>query len=328
MKVLVTGGSGFIGRHLTTRLVADGHVVRSLVRNAQSRPVRHAGVEVIQGDVRDAHQMTMAAAGVDAIVHLAAKVHEVFEIADEAGDHTATNVEGTRHVLEAATSGAVRVVVFFSSVKAMGECTDGCQDESGLALPTTLYGKSKLAAEDLVFDWGRQAGHHSTCLRLCAVYGVGNRGNLARLIAAIEQGCFPPLPEFGNRRSFVHVADVVDAALLALEKSAAGARCYIVAEDQSYSTRELYALIVRALGRSVPHWHVPRTAFRALALAGDMIGRMRGRRFLFDSDALEKLTLSAWYSAAKITRELGWRPSRRLETSLDELVRSHRMGSA
>jgi nucleoside-diphosphate-sugar epimerase len=202
----------------------------------------------------------------------------------------------------------------------MGEGETGCLDESYAGKPETAYGRTKLAGEELVLDYGKRVGIHVVCLRLPLVYGPGNKGNLFRMISGIDRGFFPPLPEVENRRSMVHVSNVVDAALLAATSNAANDQRYIVTDEKAYSTNELYRMICQGLGKSLPRWRIPRIALGTLGRVGDVIGRVRGRRFVFDSDALNKLTGSAWYSAEKISRELGYHPSVTFQDSLPELI--------
>lgn len=327
-KVFVTGASGFIGVHLIERLRRDGCAVRALVHRARARLPPLQGVEVVEGDVRQAVLMKAFTAGCDAVFHLAGRAHALAESPGDEDAYFAVNVEGTRNVLEGAAAAGARRVVFFSSVKVMGEETPECCDESFPAQPLTAYGRSKLDAERVVLDCGRRAGLQVACLRLPLVYGPGNKGNLLRMISAIDRGRFPSLPELGNRRSMVHVRDVVQAAVLAAGTPAASGQCYIVTDGQVYSTRQLYALICRALGKRIPAWHVPVWALEVLGRAGDTIGRIRGRRFVFDSDALHKLIGSAWYRSEKIARELGYRPTITFEDALPELIARYREGQA
>ena len=148
------------------------------------------------------------------------------------------------------------------------------------------------------------------------------------MIAAIDRGFFPSLPPVQNRRSMVHVMNVVEAALLAATSRAANGQCYIVTDSRTYSTRELYEMICRGLGKRIPQWYIPIGILRVLGRVGDAIGRVSGRRFVFDSDALEKLTGSAWYSSEKISRELGYRPTITLEDAMPELIAWYRKGKA
>jgi len=220
--------------------------------------------------------------------------------------------------LEVAQEAGVRRFVCFSSVKAMNEGGPDCLDEATACHPETPYGKSKLAAERLVM-----AGDYvpePVVLRLSMVYGPAMKGNLPRMVEAVDKGRFPPIPEFGNRRSMVHVEDVVQAALLAAERPEAVGQIYIVTDGQPYPTRQLYEWICEALGKPVPAWQISKIILKVLARVGDLIGNVGGRRFLFDSDALEKLAGSAWYSSKKIEQELGFQAKHHLRESLPEIV--------
>lgn len=317
---LVTGARGFIGSHLVDALLADGWVVRAFVRSPET-PVRWLDrVRVFTGDIADARAIGVAAEGADTVFHLAAHVHAVDEL-DGRERHAETNVEGTRNLLGAAAT--AERVIFFSSVKAMGEGGPGEIDESAVPRPQTAYGRSKLAAEQLVEDWAAaDPGRSGVSLRLPLVYGAGNKGNLFKMIAAVERGVFPPLPELATRRSLVHVRNVVEAAMLA-----AAGRCsgrFVVTDGRAYSTRELHELIAAHLGRRVPRWHVPLAVLRLAAAMGDVIGRVRGRRFPLDSDALDKLLGNAQYSSARAVRELGYAPQTDFERALPELIAWYR----
>jgi len=160
----------------------------------------------------------------------------------------------------------------------MGEGNGRCLDEFFDGQLETPYGRFKLEAERVTLEFGRRAGLHVASLWLPLVYGPGTKGNLFRMIAAIDRGIFPPLPKSGDHRSMVHVADVVQAAVLAAENPAANGQCYIVIDGGTYSTRELHLLICRGLGRTVPPWRVPLWALRVAAVAGDAIGKVLGRR--------------------------------------------------
>ena len=320
---LVTGAAGFVGSHLLQHLRRGGVHVRALVRRTvveSGASLGSAGVDMCEGDVRDPLAVRRAVAGVDTVFHLASRVHAFQESPGELESCFETNVGGTQRLLDAATTAGVRNVVFFSSVKAMGEESDECLDESTACQPVTPYGRSKLAAEQLVCDYGKRTGMHVVCLRLPLVYGPRNRGNILSMISAIDRGWFPPISNVKNRRSMVHVINVVDAAVLAATNPSANGQTYIVTDARPYATGDIYTGICRGLGKPVPGWSVPNSVLKAVAYAGDAIGRIRGRRLQFDSEALVKLSGSAWYSSAKISRELGYRPLTTFEEALPELI--------
>lgn len=320
----MTGAAGFIGAVLVRRLMADGRFVRALVRRDPGP--RLPGDEVLRADLATGPLPPEALHGIETVFHLAGRTHALSEVGVDETEYRSVNVDGTRHLLAAGREAGVERFVFFSSVKAAGEGGSECQDESVEPRPTTAYGRTKLEAERLVIDHGARYGMHAVCLRLPMVYGPGNKGNIHRMIDWVARGHFPPLPEVGNRRSIVHVANAVEAACLAAVRPAASGQTYIVTDGRPYSSRELYELICKGLGRAIPWWNVPLPVMRGLARAGDVIGRVRGRRFFFDSDALEKLIGSAWYSSEKISRELGYRPSVTFEEALPEMILRYRKG--
>jgi len=140
------------------------------------------------------------------------------------------------------------------------------------------------------------------------------------MIAAIDRGVFPPLPQYPGKRSLIHVQDAVEAAILVAQRPEAAGKVYIVAEPRPYSSREIYEIVMRALGRKAPGWHVPRAVLASTALIGDLGERIARRKLPFDSAALSKLSLPAMYSAARIERELGFKTKKTFATAARELV--------
>lgn len=326
--MLVTGATGFIGRRLIRALKQQaGIAVCALVRDKSqvARVWPMGGVMGRCGDLARPETLGEVCDSVDTVFHLAGYAHANGVTEEQAEAlHTRITVAGTQALLAVAARAGVKRFVFASSVKAMGEATDSCQDESSAAAPESGYGRAKLAAERSVLGAGREQGMHVCNLRLPMVYGHDNKGNLPRMIAAIDKHRFPPLPEVGNKRSLVYVDDVVQALLLAAESPVAAGQMYIVTDEQIYSTQGIYALICAALGRSIPRWVVPAALLKLGAGVGDLIGAVRGRPFVFNSEALEKLIGSAWYSSARIHRELGYRPTHTLEMALPEMVAEYR----
>ena len=311
---MVTGASGFIGERIALHLSKNGFKVRALNR-------RETGdtIESYRIDLAEDNFPSSLCADIDTLFHLAGKAHSLAETNQDKAEYFQINTEGTRKLLEAAKRGGVQRFVFFSSVKAVGSSFNQPMDETITELTDDPYGRSKYEAEQLVLHGGYVP--HPVVIRPCMVYGNTQKGNLPRMINAIRSGYFPPLPEVHNKRSMVHVEDVVQAALLAAENPQAAGQIYIVSDGRPYSTREIYDWICEALGQSPPSFNVPLGLLQVLAQAGGGLGRLRGRRFFFDSDTLDKLIGSAWYSSAKIERELGFRPVHDLLSALPEIVR-------
>jgi UDP-glucose 4-epimerase len=314
MNCFVTGAGGFIGRPLCSALQERGDTVVAGLRSRSPGPWNRMLLNDLAYSCPSASEIN----GVDCVIHLAGKAHALGELRQDEDVYFRINVEATRKLLESCRAAAVRRFVFISSVKAAGEDGLVALDETTVCRPDTPYGRSKLEAERLVLYGGYVP--EPVVLRLSMVYGPTAKGNLPHMIRAIHRGYFPPLPETGNKRSMVHIEDVVNAVLLAADAPAARGQTYIVTGGRDYSTREIYQGICEALGKPVPRWSVPPRALQALAKLGDRIGRLRGKRFMFDSDALHKLTGSEVYSCEKIERELGFRPEQDLQTALPEIV--------
>jgi nucleoside-diphosphate-sugar epimerase len=366
-NVLVSGASGFIGRHLVASLLesqpqpvpvstaalehvsagvpgappdAAPHPKRSrsvkrvgvLVRPTRVSEVQRlwpgADVSPIAADLLDHRTLRGVCDGFDTVFHLAGYAH-----ADDANEgradevHWQITVDGTRALLREAAYAGARRFVFASTVKAMGEGGEVQLDESSTLEPASGYGRAKREAEQLVLAAGREYGMHTCVLRFPLVYGRDNKGNLPRMISAIDRGRFPPLPAVENRRSMVHVDDVVQALVLAAEKPAANGQMYLVTDGQAYSARQIETLIRRALGKPLPRWAVPASVLRFGARLGDVAGNLLHRRMPLNTSALEKLLGSAWYSNEKIRRELSFRPRRTLADALPEMVEEYRRGS-
>ncbi len=311
-KILITGSNGFIGSHLYRHLKELGLESKTVNRHADDN-----AENAIALDLAATEWPVNPCENVDTVFHLAGKAHALSEVLQDDDEYRRINTEATRRLLEAARKAGVKRFIFFSSVKAVAD-SDSVQDESSQAMPDTPYGVSKREAEALVLEGGYVP--HPVVIRPCMVYGNSDKGNLPRMIGAIGKGFFPPLPEVHNQRSMVHVDDVVQAAILAANREQAAGQVYIVSDGTPYSTRQLYEWICKALNKKLWPVSIPLFCLRFLARVGDGIGKMRGRRFMFDSDVLDKLLGSACYASAKIESELGFVPQRHLQESLPEII--------
>lgn len=312
---LVFGSRGFIGARLAAALRADGLAVRCASRQ------RGDDATQVVADLTDPASLVVASRGVETVFHCAGHAHAFGSLtAADAERHWQVNFEGTRNLVEAAGQAGVKRFVYLSSVKAMAEPGGRQVDESFPGEPETAYGKSKLAAERAVLDAAQRFGMHVVNLRLSMVYGAGGRGNLERMGRLVARGLFPPLPETGNHRSMIHVDDVVAAMRLVVADQRAAGGTYILAGNEAPSGRELYDALREALGMPPVHWSVPRTLLVLGAWGGDLAGQVSRRRMPLNSEVLERLLNSAWYSSELVRRRLGWAPKVTLRAGLREML--------
>jgi nucleoside-diphosphate-sugar epimerase len=325
MRILVTGAGGFLGADLVDDLRMSGHQVRRLVSRVSM--VKDDDGNVIVGDIRDASCVRSAMIGCDRVVHLAGKAHALDDEGVSEADYQSVNVEGTRQLLEEAKAAGVRKFVFASSVKVFGETTLGCIDEAAPAVPRSPYARSKWSAEQLVASFASGA-LRTVSFRLPLVYGPTEKGNLFRMIAAIDRGRFPPLPRVPALRSMLHVKNFVLAVRAALDVDTFPKPVYVIADATPYSISEIYDRLREGLGRQPPVCRVPAWALSFGAKCGDLLQVLTRRPFPFSSSTWEKLMGQACYSPEAAMRELHYRPLYTFEQAVPDLISHYRRSLA
>jgi nucleoside-diphosphate-sugar epimerase len=270
MRVAVTGATGFIGRHLTARLVARGCDVQAIVRPSSSgRVVTGASTVRVPLAVAD---LERAFAGAATVVHLAGLVR-----AGTAAEYDAANVDATRAVAGATRHAGARLI-HISSLAAAGPAPlSAPRSEDDPAIPLTPYGRSKLAGEQVVQE---TPGLRWTILRPGIVYGPDDRAMLP-LFRLAAHGV---LPIVGNRHgayTLIHIADLAGAIEAAIDASS-DAGVVFAGHRTPATTEGIFAGIEAAVGRSAWHPRVPAAAARLAAGVADLVGRVTGRPLAFN----------------------------------------------
>lgn len=263
MKVLVTGGAGFIGSAVVRRLVEAGATVTVLddLSTGYAENLAELPVEVQRGDIRNPVTVANCMAGCDTVFHLAASVGNVKSLADPRLDAD-VNVLGTVTLLEAARNAGVKCFVYSSSAATFGELVTMPIAEDHPQAPVSPYGVSKLAAEKYVLCFGGLYGIRAVCLRYFNVYGVRQRydayGNVIPIFAdRLMQGL--PLVIYGDgeqTRDFVNVRDVATANWLAAAHTQAGG-VYNIGCGESITINRLAVLMQQVACRKVGVEYAP-----------------------------------------------------------------------
>ena len=307
-KILVTGPDGFVGYCLCERLLRDGFHVRGA--QFAPAPLPQGCESVVVGDLAEATNWAEALAGVDRVVHLAARVHIMDDDASdplEAFRHV--NVEGTRKLAEAAVRAGVKRFVFISSIKVLGEATTGrpfFADDT--ASPEDPYGNSKLEAEQLLTQLSQESAMEVTIVRPPLVYGPGVRANFLKLLTAVNKGIPLPFKLIKNQRSLIFVDNLVDFLVCCLSHEKAGNEAFLVSDGQDLSTAELVRAIAKAAGRRSMLLPVPPSVMK---LAGSLLGKR---------PEVERLCGSLAVDISKNRDLLGWTPPVSVEDGLKETV--------
>jgi dihydroflavonol-4-reductase len=312
MQVLLTGATGFVGSHVARALVAGGHRVRALVRSGSSRAILSdvPEVEWLEGDVADAGSLRAAVRGCEAVVHAAAVVEYAPKFAAKQRE---VNVEGTRHVVEAARAGGVRRLVHTSSIAAVGRGNAGsiADENTPYDWPIGLgYNESKRDAERLVM---RAAGVETVCVNPALVFGPGEvHKRTLPLFRMVKWGLMPLVPPGGT--TVCDVRDVAAAHVAALTHGEPGAR-YILGGPQ-LTFRELATTIAEVTGGARPLAELPAALLRAAALPLAALHRL-GVPLPVSPGNLAYLGHYGYYASARAEAALGYRTRAASETLAD-----------
>jgi nucleoside-diphosphate-sugar epimerase len=306
--ILVTGASGFVGRAVVARAVSDGRRTRAAVREMPERPV--AGAEYVRGlELTSTTDWRPALAGVDVVVHTAARVHVMREVAaDPLAEFRRVNVEGTLRLAREAAAAGVRRLVFVSSIKVNGESSEPgrpCRATDAPA-PVDPYGVSKLEAEQGLRGIAETTGLEVVVVRPVLVYGPGVKGNMAAMMRWLVRGVPLPLGAIDNARSLVALDSLVDLLLVCATHPAAAGGTFLVSDGEDLSTTALLRRMSGALGVAPRLLPVPAPLLRLLLAAagrGDLARRLFG---------------SLQVDIAPTRERLGWRPTATVDEALGE----------
>ena len=314
--ILITGGLGFLGSHLSSRLSASGEAVRIFAR-PQSRVEASDSPQpqqIVWGDIRDPDAVDQAVRGAEVVIHLVSNFRKGGSDEKDAVD---VNVGGTRNVLEACSRHDVRQLIHCSTIGVHGSVLEVPANEETPFNPLDLYQKTKLQAEQAVWNHHRETGLPVTVLRPISMFGPGDR-RMLKLFKMIKTGRFVMVGEGEALFQPAYIDDVVDGFQLALRNEKALGEAFIVGGEEYVPLRELVALIASELGVRLPRWHLP---LRPVLAAADLCERLcvpfglepplhRRRVSFFQNDRA--------FTVDKARRVLGFQP----RMSLRESVRS------
>ncbi|MDI6447501.1 NAD-dependent epimerase/dehydratase family protein [Anaerobaca lacustris] len=307
MKAVITGAAGFIGSHLTERLLETGHTVVGIdsfdtfynpqIKRRNIAPaLRNPNFHLVEADIRDQAAMERAIGDdIDAIVHLAARAG-VRPSIEQPALYSDVNINGTVVLLEIARARRIKKFVFASSSSVYGNNKKVPFSESdNVDFPISPYAATKKAGELICHTYHHLYDIGMTCLRFFTVYGPRQRPDLAihkfaRLIDAGE-----PIPVFGDgtmRRDFTYIDDIINGVVAAIDRCA-GYNIYNLGESRPICVRDLVAEIEKALGKKAIRSHLP-------TQPGDVD--------------------QTYADVAKAQRELGYDPATHIATGLARFV--------
>jgi nucleoside-diphosphate-sugar epimerase len=306
MRVLATGSAGFVGKSLLSALDAKQYRV-----SAATRSHKHCSSSFnshVVGNIDALTNWSEALTGTDAVIHLAARVHVMRDIArNPLAEFRRVNVDGTLNLARQAAAIGVRRFIFLSTIGVNGNSTTlgTAFSENDASLPHDPYSVSKHEAEVGLRSISKSTGMELVIIRPTLVHGSRAPGNFGKLTRLVAKGLPLPLASIDNRRSLVGVDNLISFIVTCLEHPSAGNETFLVSDGEDLSTPDLIRRMARAMDRPARLLPVPKSV---LIAAAAMLGQ---------SDMAQRLCGSLQVDISKSRELLGWNPP----VSVDEGLR-------
>ncbi len=287
MRALVTGATGFIGSHLTERLIKNGYEVSCMVRKASDlKWLEGLDVRLFQGDCSLRESLNNIA-GFDYIFHLSGLTK-----ANHAVDFYNVNTKATENIIDIAVRNNpnLKRFVFLSSLSAYGPAMNGTLPrEDYKPHPVSDYGQSKLLAEDAVLRYRDKLP--VSILRPTAVYGPRDK-EMFLFFKIIKKKVLPYWGE--SLVSLVYIDDLINAIILAAEKEGALGETFFISDGMVYSNKEIIDEIAMAMGVNLIKLRLPKALLPAVGLIGDGLGRITKQATMINRDKIKELVQAQW----------------------------------
>jgi nucleoside-diphosphate-sugar epimerase len=317
VRALVTGATGFTGGHLARGLVARGHTLRALVRDAgRAGDLEAAGIELAIGDLRDRRAIESALAGIDVVYHLAA-IYRQAGISTEM--YRAVNATAVRDLIDVAARAGVKRVVHCSTVGVHGHIEHPPANEDAPFTPGDVYQVTKLEGERLAREASQRLGIDVTIVRPSGIYGPGDR-RLLKLFRGVARGRFPMLGSGEIYYHLTYIDDLVDGFVLCGERAAAANRTYILAGGEVTTLNELVGLIAEVAGVPPPRVHLPVWPFWIAGAVCEAICVPLGIEPPLYRRRVDFYTKSRAFDITRARQELGYAPQVALKDGISRTL--------
>jgi len=311
MNLLVTGANGFIGSKLCEKVLNIGWHVRGTVRPSTYRNNLPSDIDVVPiEEIGPLTDWSKVMSGVDTVVHLAARVHVINDIAADVSDaYGSVNVAGTERLARMAAASGIRRFIYLSTVKVNGEGRSSPYTEKDNPKPIDPYGISKWESEKRLHEIINHTELEVVILRPPMVYGPGVKANFLRLLNVVERGIPLPLANVNNHKSLIYLENLLDAIVTCVNHPKAAGQTFLVSDDRDLSTPELIRLMAQAMGRKVRLFSFPPDMLK-------IMGKITGR-----SAEIDRLLGSLCVDSSKIRRMLEWKPPYNIEEGIRETAK-------
>lgn len=325
MKILVTGGTGFIGSHLVEALAAKGREVRCLVRrNSDIKHLEKLNVEIVYGDLVDKSSLKEAVEGVDIIYHLAAILSYKHEPREK---YELVNLHGTKNLLDLCAKKEIQRFIYFSSIGVVGPTNAPILlNEKTPCRPISPYGISKNKAERLVLEYFTKYRLPVVVIRPSKVYGPGDMSELLKLYQLIQKKLFRFVGDMKNRkRSFCFIDNLTEVSLVAEEKECSVGEIYFIADERPYTLEEFVGAVAKAENVKLPKINIPLWIGKLAVFSFTALSKISCLHPIFSWDALKRAVAeNEICDISKAKRELNYAPKFSLKEAMPPTINWYR----
>ncbi len=308
-NILISGGTGFIGEHLS-KLLRD----RNINIKITSRK-NHNGI-IFDSEKNSFPKEELE--GVDTVFHLIGYTHDLSNDKKNKDKYLDINLKLTIEIVNLAHECEVKNFIFLSSTKAIGINNKKLEiNEYEQSVPNDMYGKSKREAELYLLKFKKRTNMNISIVRSPLVYGENLKGNLYNLIRWVKNKKFPPL-NIKNKRSMIHVSDLCKAMVLISEQKNLNSNLFLVTDNHEYSTTDIINSIKFALNYKKSFFYFPTFLLLILAFCGEIINLVT--KFPFDKNRYNKLVNNEYYSSNEI-KKLGFKPEFSFYSSINDMLK-------
>lgn len=320
MKIFVTGGTGFTGRYLVSRLVKEGHDVSVWVRKtSNTEKLKKLGVNLVLGDITDKYLVNSAVKDMDIVYHLAAVWREGGGIPNKV--FWDVNVNGTKNLLEASLQANIERFIHCSTGGVLGHIANPPADENFPYNPGDIYQRTKCEGEKIALEYFHKKGLGGVVVRPTGIYGPGDLRFL-KLFKSIYDGKFIMVGKGDVLYHLVYIDDLIGGYMLCGQKESAIGQTYLIGGDKYVSLNELVSLIAKALNVPVPKKRFPFFwPVWTAALACEIVCKPFGINPPIFRRRVDIFRKNRAFDISKARKELGYKPKVSLEEGIKKTAK-------
>ncbi len=321
-NIFLTGATGFIGQHLAEKLINDRNKVKIFTRRQIPlfSKLEKSGAEILTGELGSKPLLNEAVEGVDTVIHVAGATKTLTE-----KEMFRVNAEYTKNLLDACNGKNIRFI-FISSQAAAGPAArpDRPVVETDDPNPLTWYGKSKLAAEKEVVEWGKNNDNKFTIIRPPSVFGPKEKDIFACFKLIKKNIAF--IMGFKEKRlSIIYVKDLVNAICHLAQKVKPEGATYFACSDDHYSWDELFSAIASAMGKNrYLNLKLPEMTAFPVAFFSELTAKLTKKPALLNFQKIIEMKQDNWICSNYLLKSTGWEPSYSLKEGMEETVKWYR----